>query len=120
MNLISGTVQASIATTVTNAVAINNSLGNVAVTFGGSTPLTFSGTTTLTGVSPITVTNSAGTTFSGQIVDGGGGGLNITAASTGILALTNPTGANSNSFGGGTTLSGGSLLLGSSTALGCP
>ncbi len=112
--LITGTVQAGIATTVTNPVILNNGQGNVAVTFGGNTPLTFSGTTTLSGVTPITVTNTGGTIFSGQVT--GGGGLTVTAASTGTLVLSN----NSNNYGGptaGTTLLGGTLVVGSSGAL---
>ena len=100
LTLVGGTIQAGIATTVSNPVTLSSTLSNV--TIGGSTPLTFSGTTTVTGVNNLNVTNTGGTTISGQIT--GAGSLGLSAANTGVLALTN-----TNNYSGGTTLSGGSL-----------
>ena len=114
LNLLGGTIQASIAATVTNDVNLTNSLGTV--TFGGNTPLTFSGTTTLAGNNTVTVANTGGTTLAGQVT--GSGGLTVTAVSTGTLALTNSSSSTPNDYTTGTTLLGGNLVLGASSVLG--
>ena len=67
-------MQASVATSVTNAVTLAQAGTNGALTLGGSTPLTFSGAVTVTGANTLTLSNPAGTTFSGAL--GGTGSIN--------------------------------------------
>src|SRR5207248_8905913 len=58
LTLLNGTVQASILTTVTNAVNLSNTGGtNGVVTLGGSAPLTFSGAVNLSGANTLTLSN---------------------------------------------------------------
>ena len=92
---------------------MNTIAGNLGiVTLGGTVPLTISGPATLNVVTTVKVTNTGGTTLSGQITDGSAGSsLVVTAASTGILILSNGT----SNFSGGATLLGGSLVLGASS-----
>jgi hypothetical protein len=91
LTLIGGTLQAassfptSTSLTLPNAVTFNNS----AVTFAGANPLVFSGTVTLNGANELlTIGNTGGTTFSGQLVGAGG----LTELGAGTLILTNALG----------------------------
>ncbi len=113
LTLINGTVQASIATTVSNAVNLTSAGGpNGTVTLGGSTPLTFSGAVNLTGDNTLTLANPAGTTFSGAL--SGTGSLTLVGGvANGTLALSGDNSA----FTGALTLQGGNLVLGSNNAL---
>ena len=67
LNLYSGTVQASINTTVSNNVYFNNSL----VTFGGATPLNFTGTVNVSGTNVVAGMNTGGTIFSSSLTGSG-------------------------------------------------
>ena len=46
-------------------------LNSANVTIGGTVPVTFTGTGTLVGNSTLTISNTAGTSFNGQLTDGG-------------------------------------------------
>src|SRR5205823_14880101 len=72
LNLLGGTVQAGIATSVSNAVNLSSVGGpNGTVTLGGNTPLTFSGQVNVAGGNTLTLANSAGTTISGKLAGTG-------------------------------------------------
>ena len=83
--------------TVTNPIV----MGYSTATFGGSGALTFTGSVNLDGAKTLAVTNTAGTTFTGNVSNG-----SITKTGTGPLALNSPTG---NTFTGG-------VVLGTATA----
>ena len=109
--LIGGSVQTSISggVTIGNAVTFNNSV----VGFAGSNPIAFSGTVTLTGNALLSVNNTGGTAFAGQVA--GAGALSVLSADTAgadTLFLTNAFGAAS-SFTGQTTIVSG-IISGSS------
>lgn len=95
------------ARTVTNAVTLGGD-----VTIGGALDLTLSGSATLTGNRTLTVTNTGTTTVSGRIGEIGGT-RTLTKAGSGALVVSG-----SNTFSGGVTHNGGTLLLGHDSALG--
>src|SRR5439155_7510300 len=98
------TLQAIQAVTFTQAVTLNNA----SLTFGNTgpgvnVPVTFSGVTTLVGPSTLTITNTAGIYFNGQVTDGGvnnTGSLVLAGGGTVFLSNANST----NAGGSGTNL----------------
>jgi fibronectin-binding autotransporter adhesin len=105
LTLNGGTLQADAAVNLANNYSVAGS-----ATVGGSNSVTFSGSGTLTTGNTLTVTNTATTSFTGMVMGSG----NLTeAAGAGTLLLTA-----ANSFTGTTTLTGGTLILGDSGALG--
>ena len=92
-------------------------LNNVNLTLAGTTPITFAGTTTLVGISTLTITDTGGVYFTGQITDGGTGG-GLVLGGTGTVFLTNST-ATANSFSGGVLLAGtATVVVSDANALG--
>jgi autotransporter-associated beta strand protein len=95
--------------TIANRVQINSAFSATAAlnpTFGGTAPLNFTGEMDLNGARRgFNVTNTASTTFSGEVMNGA-----LTKFGTGALSLTRATG---NSYTGGTILgaSAGTLNL---------
>jgi len=89
-------------------------------------PITFSGTGTLGGTSTLTISDTAGVYFNGQLTDGGGsspGGLVLAGTQTVFLTNTNSTnsggsGSNLNNYLGGTLINGAIVVVNDSTALG--
>jgi fibronectin-binding autotransporter adhesin len=71
-------------------------LGYTTATFSGTGALTFTGSVNLDGAKTLSITNTAGTTFTGNVSNG-----SITKTGTGALALSSPTG---NTYTGGTVL----------------
>ena len=93
-------------------------LNNVNLTLGGTTPITFAGTTTLVGVNTLTISDTAGVYFNGQITDGGAGspgGLVLAGAGTIFL---NDQGSSNNNYLGGTLINGATVVVSDSNALG--
>jgi autotransporter-associated beta strand protein len=78
-------------------------------TFSGSGTVDDLTTTNVT----LTVGGSASSTFSGLLLDSGGGALSLVKTGSGTLVL-----ANANSYDGGTTIQSGTLQLGNSLTLG--
>ncbi len=89
-------------------------LNNANLTFGNnvSVPITFTGTTTLQGNSTLTLTNTGGNYFNGQVSGSG----ELIATGAGTLFLTN-TNANNN-YTGGTSLTAGTVVVSDANALG--
>ena len=105
LSLGTGTIQAGVAgITLPNAVTLS---GNT--TFSGTQNLNFSGAANLSGSRILTVLNPS-TTFSGVI---SGGGNLITKAGAGTLTLSG-----TNTFGGGLTITNGTVVLDSNAAAG--
>ena len=99
-------MQANATRTVSNSVAVG---GDFAI--GGASALTLSGTVDLgAATSTLTVSNTAATTLSG-IISNGGLSINNTGAST--LTLSG-----ANTYADGTTLTAGTLIAGSNSAFG--
>jgi autotransporter-associated beta strand protein len=93
--------------TIANRVQINSTFSTTAAsnpTFGGAAPLNFTGVIDLNGGRRgLNITNTALTTFSGEVVNGA-----LDKFGTGNLALTRATG---NSYTGGTIVNAGTLTL---------
>lgn len=85
-------------------------LNGLKSTFSGAAPLTFTGAVDLNGAGGIEVTNTATTTFAGNVAHGG-----ISKTGPGVLMLTNPAG---NTYAGGTIVSGGTLRVNNVTGSG--
>jgi autotransporter-associated beta strand protein len=98
-----GILQAAVPVTLANAFTVGG-----AATIGGSNILTLGGAGTLTAGNALTVVNSATTTLSGVL---GGAGNLVEAA--GMLVLSG-----NNAYTGTTTLTSGTMVVGSNTALG--
>src|SRR5262249_22996015 len=103
-----GTLRASAPVTLANPLTLNSSVAS----FAGTNPIYFTRTVTLTGPSAanlvannlLTVGNTGGVTFAGQVVNGGQAGtLNLLG---GTLYLTDGLGAASNYTGQTTVVSG--------------
>lgn len=103
LTLQGGMLQASTMVNLANSFLVTGP-----ATAGGGNNLTFSGTGSLSAT--LTITDTGITTFSATL--GGGGGL-AEAAGTGSLLL-----GGNNSYSGGTTLTSGTLIVGSNSALG--
>jgi autotransporter-associated beta strand protein len=93
--------------TLGNAVTLSGS-----ATVAGANDLTLSGSVTLTGNRTLTINNTGTTTLSGGVGQSGGS-WSFTKAGAGLLVVT-ATG----SYGGGTTLSAGTLSVANALALG--
>jgi len=99
--------------TIANSIQYPSGTNNLSLAVGGTNDLTFTGTFSLQGNDgggagtnrTIQVTNTALTTFSGPIVDGGLG-LGLIKTGTGILALNN-----TETYTGPTTISNGTLRV---------
>jgi autotransporter-associated beta strand protein len=96
-----------------SAVALANRVTLGAnVTLGGSANLTFTGSATLTGNRKLTVSNTGVTTFAGAVGQSGGTWV-LTKAGAGTLVL-----GGTDSYAGGTAVTGGTLLVNGSVAAG--
>ncbi len=102
----------------------SNKVINLSGTTGGATidttgatgGLTFSSNFTATGAGAKTLTlqgNSTGNSITGTIGDSGGGATALTKSGTGTWTLSN-----TNSYSGGTTINGGTLIANANGALG--
>ena len=121
LNLNGGTLQASVpGLTIASPVAFNSSV----VSFAGANPVFFTGTVTLNGSSSanniannlLTVSNTGGVTFAGQIINGAQvGTLNLLGGGT--LYLTNAFGAAS-TYAGQTTIVSGIISAQQANSLG--
>ncbi len=97
------------ARTISNAVTLNSD-----VTFKGSNQLEMAGGVNLGAVNrTLTVTNTADTTLSGVVGDGGSGTGALSKAGVGKLIL-----AGANTYGGGTVVNAGTLLVNNTTGSG--
>ena len=108
--LTSGALQTSLAAGLTlgNPVAFTS---NGAATLGGNNAIVISGSTvTLVGANTLTVNNATTIT---DVIGGAAASLILGANSTGTLTLAPTT---SNTYGGGTTLAGGTLNIGSAAS----
>jgi len=106
--------------TVANPIQYQSGTNNLTLIIGGTNALTFSGAITLNGNDGLggptnrffEVTNTALTTFSGVISDGGSG-FGLTMTGSGTLALTN-----TETYTGPTTVSNGMLKVNGQLAAG--
>jgi autotransporter-associated beta strand protein len=100
--------------TIANNVQINSTFSTTAIanpTFGGTAPLNFTGTIDLNGgTRGLNVTNTAPTTFSGVVQNGG-----IQKFGTGQLSLNSVTG---NTYTGGTVVNAGILNVNNTSGSG--
>ncbi|MEQ1852132.1 MAG: autotransporter-associated beta strand repeat-containing protein, partial [Chthoniobacteraceae bacterium] len=104
-----GTLQAGgAARTLANAITLAPNGASIGPTFAGAYDLTFTGATALGNNTMFTV-NNASTTFSGVISGGGGLGK----GGTGTLTLSG-----ANTYGGGSQIFNGTMVLNSATAAG--
>ncbi len=100
---IDGTVTLTPIQALTFGAGQSVTLNNTSLTFaagGNSAPITFNGVTSLVGNNTLTLTNTGGFYFDGQVTGSG----ELITAGAGTVFLTNPS-AN-NSFSGGTSLGG--------------
>ncbi len=110
-----GVIQSANATahTVANNIVIVSALSATPAsnpTIAGTGALTFTGTLDLNGSHALNVTNSAATTFTGNVINGA-----LTKFGTGLMALNRAAG---NTYTGGTTVSAGTLNVNNSSGSG--
>ncbi len=109
------TLQGTQALTFPQAFTLNNAN----LTFGntGTVPITFSGIGTLVGSNTLTITNTAGVYFNGQLTDAGSGNPgSLILAGAGTVLLND--GGTSNYLGGTLINMTGTVVAGDSTAFG--
>ena len=114
-----GALNSTTPNTVTFAAASTGDLrlnGNSVTVAGFSTDASTPGSPVLfntnAAAATLTVSNGAANTFAGSIQDGGSGALSIRKTNTGTLTLSG-----TNYYSGATTVSAGTLVVGSATAL---
>ena len=113
LNLISGSLTATAATTLPNSFTIANSEFSGGITLGGTGALSINGPGTITGTNSLTLSDTGGVTFNGVIGETSPGS-SLTVAGASPLTLNN-----ANTFSGGVTLSGtNTVTVGNSLALG--
>ena len=113
-NVFTGTNNIQLNGSVTNTSASANTVTN---TMSGGATLTLVGGLNLSSTAAnrtVTFAGTGNTTITGVIANGGTSTASALALSGGTLTLTN----SSNTYGGGTTISGGSLVVDAAGALG--
>ncbi len=109
------TLQGTQALTFTQAFTLNNA--NLTFGNGNAVPITFTGTGTLVGSNTLTITDTGGVYFNGQLTDGGSGNPgSLILAGAGTVLLND--GGTSNYLGGTLINMTGTVVAGDSTAFG--